>query len=360
MNTLALNSISENNSSKKMAGGDQHSATSPRIFKDKDGNILYRVYSALDALKPQPPMDWYVEEFLSKGSVSLLVGESGCKKTWAMLAMAVCIADGRDWVGHKTKKSQVLFIDEESGKTRLLHRVNRVMAGYGINYDIPFFSVSDGHVNLMASDGEEKLRTMISEQKADVVIIDALAEIMPGGDENSVKDVLPVFLTLRRIAEVMHCAILVIHHTNKSGGYRGSSAMKAAVDLLCIVQAKANTEILTFDSEKARDVEPFRFCTKAHFVGDHFYLESRELGGETLNFGAAKRHALLYLLRNGQSKANSIKANPVGCEPETVRTSLSGLVNEGLVQRVNTPGKGVVFALTEAGGKIASHLLPSG
>jgi hypothetical protein len=66
MNTLALNSISENNSSKKMAGGDQHSATSPRIFKDKDGNILYRVYSALDALKPQPPMDWYVEEFLSK------------------------------------------------------------------------------------------------------------------------------------------------------------------------------------------------------------------------------------------------------------------------------------------------------
>ncbi len=65
----------------------------------------------------------------------------------------------------------------------------------------------------------------IRDVDAKLVIIDALADVMAGGDENSVKDTQPVFMQLRKIAEETGAAILVIHHVNKMGDYRGSTAI---------------------------------------------------------------------------------------------------------------------------------------
>ena len=88
----------------------------------------------------------------------------------------------------------------------------------------------------------DRFRDAILESHARLVIIDASADIMPGGDENSVQDTQPIFHCLRAIAEEAQCAIIVIHHSNRNGQYRGSSALKGAVDLMLMIHSEKNSD----------------------------------------------------------------------------------------------------------------------
>ncbi len=90
----------------------------------------FTVYSATDALEPQPPIDWIIESLFSAGSVSAIYGEGGSKKTYAMLDAAVCVAIGAQWLDLATSKSAVLIVDEESGRRRLSRRLGDVLRGH--------------------------------------------------------------------------------------------------------------------------------------------------------------------------------------------------------------------------------------
>ena len=51
-----------------------------------------------EALDPQPPIPWIVEGVFSEGSLSVIFGEPGSKKTYAMLDCMVCVALGKPWL----------------------------------------------------------------------------------------------------------------------------------------------------------------------------------------------------------------------------------------------------------------------
>ena len=81
------------------------------------------------------------------------------------------------------------------------------------------------------------LEALIAETEAGLVIIDSLSSVMDG-DENSKQDTQPVFTNLRHVAELTGAAIIVIHHSNRAGGYRGSSAIKGALEAMVQVNSK--------------------------------------------------------------------------------------------------------------------------
>lgn len=60
----------------------------------------FKVYTAADALKQQEPIQWVIERLFSAGSVSLIVGDPGSKKTFAMVDAVECAALGKDWLGY--------------------------------------------------------------------------------------------------------------------------------------------------------------------------------------------------------------------------------------------------------------------
>lgn len=94
--------------------------------------------------------------------------------------------------------------------------------------------VSLAQFNLLKnSDDADLLTRLVLELDAKLVIIDALADVMLGGDENAVKDTQPVFANLRFIAELTGAAFIVIHHANKLGGYRGSTAIAKGRSTRC-------------------------------------------------------------------------------------------------------------------------------
>lgn len=310
----------------------------------------YEILSAVDALQPQPPIEWIVDGLISAGSVNVFYGEGGSKKTWALLDMAISVARGESWLNLATQAGGVLVIDEESGRRRITRRIGEVLRGHNADADTPVYCVSLAAFDFGEPNDIGELYNLIVNTKARLVIIDALADVMPGRDENAVKDVQPIFLALRRIVEETQAAIILIHHANKGGSYRGSTAIKGALDLLVSVESRTGSDEITFKTEKARDTIASSFGASANFMTDMFWLRP-STASASQEFNKGQRYVLRYLLENGESAMNDIMSNADTCSETTAKNSVYNLADKGFVKRANEGGQGAkaIYALTDKG-----------
>ena len=285
----------------------------------------------------------------------MVTGDPGSKKTYAMLDLLVCIALGIPWLGFGTQKIPVLLVDEESGVRRINRRLGDVMRGHLADANIPlyYFSLARFNLGLNGSDSSEdliKLEEKIQETKAKFVVIDALADVMQGADENSVKDVQPIFMGLRQVADKTGAAIVVIHHSNRNGGYRGSSAIVGALDLHLKVKSEKESPNIDFTVEKNRDGEPMNFAAVASFENDLFFLSSSKPTPKQ-EFSEPLTYVLEYLQNNGASLLTDITSHADICSENSAKQAVYKLNLQGLVSRVDTGGAGVkaTYDLTESG-----------
>jgi hypothetical protein len=315
------------------------------------------IIQASEALEPQEPIKWIVDSLIAEETVTLLVGEPGSKKTYAATEMGVNVSQGRDFIGKKTLPVNVLYIDEEMGEREMKRRLGAVMRGNFSPPDIPLSFISLARFDLRVPGDVALLSTAILDYKAGLVIIDTLANVMPGADENSVKDVQPVFMALRKIAVDTSCAVVVIHHTNKAGGYRGSSAMKGEVDLMLMVESAPDSEFVKFRSEKSRFAPPSAFTGRIHFSESQVWFTEEETKMSGPAFSVGEKYVLETLLQNGDEKITTIRDNAEPtCSGQTARTAVYGLKGKGLLQEISKDGKEVTVGLTDKGSETAKKL----
>jgi len=317
------------------------------------------VYFAADALKPQPPQVWVVENLVSPGSFSLVVGAGGDGKTYSMMAMGAHVAQGSNFGSRKTIQGPVLFVDEESGKVRFDRRLGNVMRGIGADDSLPFFYTSLNLFDLRKKKDLQELEKVITGYGVTLVVIDALIDVMPGADENASKDIAPILQGLRSIAERTKAAIIVIHHMNRGGSYRGSTALKGAVDLMLYVEKKGNK--ITFTSEKSRDTEPFEFSMEVHFGTDTFTMT--EIGKSAAKpydemlrkLGRGEISVLKFIAQNGEASKSDIEMNAAGCTPKTAKNALYSQNLQTYIERQNGGGSGsaAFYGLTTEGVRLA-------
>jgi RecA-family ATPase len=169
-----------------------------------------------------------------------------------------------------------------------------------------------------------------------LVIIDALADVM-SGDENDKADVRPAFHSLRKIAESTEAAILLIHHAGKAWGYRGSSAIKGAVDLMVAIQSENGSDFINFKSEKNRDGEASTWAAKAVWTADQFYLEPAARA-QVEHYSQAEEYVIRHLTGYSRASVSEIKASADQCGPEAARTAIYRLVKREKIARTN-PGE---------------------
>ncbi len=327
----------------------------------KTPKARYEILTASQALQPQPPVEWVIDGLVSAGSVNVFFGEGGSKKTWALLDMAVCVASGKDWLDFKTKSGNVLVIDEESGRRRIMRRLGDVLRGHNADESTPVFCVSLAAFDFGKPNDIRELGLLITMSNSKLVIVDALADVMPGRDENAVKDVQPIFLALRKIAEDTQAAIISIHHANKGGGYRGSTAIKGALDLLVSVESKTGSDEIIFKTEKARDTTAGNFSASACFMSldpKEFWLTASTASPIPQMFTTSQEYVLTYLLKNGKSKINDIVDKADTCSSEAARKAVYSLAHRLLTERADQGGRGTEaeYQLTQNGQNEAKKL----
>jgi len=307
------------------------------------GRIVIR--DAAYYLSERPPIEYIVERLIAESSVNVWFGQWGAKKTWAAIDLAVCVASGKQWLGMATEPCNVLIIDEESGDTRLANRIKDTMRGelgQLANASVPIKSVSLAQFNLLKRpDDADLLARLVLELDAKLIIIDALADVMLGGDENAVKDTQPVFANLRFIAELTGAAFIVIHHANKLGGYRGSSAIAGAIDTLLSVESKQDNSLITFKTEKMRDGEPLNFACEANWTDEGFYLTQSEIT-ERAFLSKSQQYVLDFFTEKGDAKfADLLNFTGDLYAENTLRKAVQYLINEKLLERKDDGGQRV-------------------
>ena len=170
---------------------------------------------------------------------------------------------------------------------------------------------------------------MQNKGKYDLVVIDSLDGCNDSNpyEENKREYALPLKRLARRNGKDFHpCSIVVIHHNNRNGGFRGTSAIRAAVDETWNMTRLSETELVKLSLpsstrlitvEKSRDDREGQKMTFT-LKGDYTY-EIRALKGRTILRGSSPNDYMLDIL--DQMSADTSRA---WCAPDIEEDPLVG------------------------------------
>jgi hypothetical protein len=314
----------------------------PDLPEIKPGKPRIVVRNAAYVLQPQPPIEYIIEKIITEKSVNMYYGEPGSKKTYSLLSLAVCVALGKPWLEFTTRQTKVLIVDEESGETRLNKRLGDAIRGEIGDDSALVEYVSLAGFILNEPGDVALLEALVTERGAGLVIIDALADVMTG-DENSKEDTQPIFRALRKIAEHTGAAIIIIHHSNRTGSYRGSSAIKGALDVMVKISSDDQSNFIMYQTEKTRDIEPMTWAALAYWTENQFYLTIAERQSKTRRHSASDEYVLKYLKEHGASALPDIMGAADTCSPAAARQAVYRLAIASEIYRTNpgtTGGRG--------------------
>lgn len=175
-----------------------------------------------------PPIPWIVPGFLAKKSVTLMYGDPGVGKSLIALAMAKAVTEGEDIMNLQCMKSNVMLMDAENGQDEMHRRIRAL----GFTQGLHPCEVSNFSLEVNFEDFEHQLLFSGMGKDPGVIVLDSLRTLWPEGDENDSGTVTNFLSMLQRTARNFNCAIILIHHPNKGGGFRGSGALSAVPEIV--------------------------------------------------------------------------------------------------------------------------------
>ena len=220
-----------------------------------------------------PPPQILIKGLLTKGESSCIFGPSSGGKTFVALSIAFAIASGQDWYGHRVEQGPVVYVVTE-GLWGIRNRV-RAWAGDRLRELVPVlekgFFVLGQSINLR--DAEEVAGLVRAIEASGVIpsliVLDTLARCMPGGEENSAKEMGELIAGCDALRLHFGATVMLVHHTGKAGeAERGSSALRGAMDSMFSVKVEEDTVRLA--GEKQKDGLLFR--------GMAFHLDVVQVG----------------------------------------------------------------------------------
>ena len=188
----------------------------PEIINLKD------VWNNLPPLKPE-----LIEGILRQGHKMIVASTSKAGKTFILIELAVAIAEGMTWIGHKCKRGKVLYINMELDEASFLRRIRDIYLKLGMNHDNHVENLDIWNLRGHGKPLAELAPIIINRMKDNdyqAVMIDPLYKVMDG-DENSNGDVARMVSSFDRIAEETGAAVIYAHHFAK-----GNSSGKSIID----------------------------------------------------------------------------------------------------------------------------------
>jgi AAA domain len=310
----------------------------------------FTIYSA-DDLAHLPPPSYLVADYVIARGHSVLYGGPGAYKSFLALAWSLSIASGIDWCDHAVEPGAVLYIAAE-GFSGLLRRVD-AWCEENEQPRPPRIHFLPEVVNFLDAHDMERAHVTIDSMPEPPVLIvrDTVARTMPGGEENSAKDVGRFIAEGAKLAQHSQGGLLDLHHVTVEGNReRGSSALRGAADAMHLLKIDGADRLL--EVTKMKDAEPTRpLRLGAAQVADSLVLrrESNRTG-----LGPHERQILDSLSRiHGQAETSTTRLQ-VTCEEEYGLSAASfyrarTVLVEGDYVRIVQEGRNVYNALSKAG-----------
>lgn len=228
--------------------------------------VVLRVLDMERLLTTDPePVPWIAAPLLARGAVTMLAGREGQGKSMLALALAAAIGHGSTVAGIRCEQGRVLVVDAENGEREAHRRVR----GLGVKAGALVYVEADGF-NLRTQ--LDQLAALLADHAPDVLVLDSFRSLAPGLDENDSAPVEATLGPLRGLARHHDCGVLLLHHAAKaSDGYRGSTAIGAAVELGFTLarerddpQARTRRRLACWKCRLAPEPEPRWLTLEAH------------------------------------------------------------------------------------------------
>ncbi|MSR08855.1 MAG: AAA family ATPase [Gammaproteobacteria bacterium] len=213
----------------------------------------------LSDVAPVLSQAYVVRGLIGSGSAVVIYGDSNSGKTFFALDLCLHIACGQPWRDQRVQAGLVVYVAAEGG-----HGIRNRLAAY--RQQAPWtrgapFAVLPQTVDLLKPTADtgpliEMIRAAeeTAGAKVAVVVLDTLARVMTGGNENASEDMSAFIANVDRIRAETGAAVIIIHHAGKDAtkGARGHSSLRAAADTEILVEGLEGTR--TASVQKQRDL----------------------------------------------------------------------------------------------------------
>jgi hypothetical protein len=228
------------------------------IKNTQPGAYELRTYEDFKNLKKDK--NFIIDGFLYPGSVTMVYSPPAQFKSLISCYMGLAISNGKEFLGMKTKKMPVLYGDGENARLTIKDRLEKIHKGMNLKRNkFPYYTLTEGllmdekkniHLGFQLFIEKE-----IEEKGIKVLIFDTMHRFAYY-DENSSDDINRLYTKFfKPLAEKYNVAIVFLHHSTKSGGYRGSGDFLGMVDVSYQIRRKPKTNHFTIINEKSRNGE---------------------------------------------------------------------------------------------------------
>jgi hypothetical protein len=270
------------------------------------------IYSAEEFTEIElPEKEYYLIPIVSDSSIIMIIGYRGLGKSWFGLSICICIVQGLPLGPWKAGVPvPYLYLDGEMAaqdtQKRLLNLNPKKI------YYQPLFIYSDAimnkegypKANLLNEKWREFMKKLLLEFKVKVFVIDNIASLSGGIDENAKKDWDPINSWLINLRHSGVTSVL-LHHASKDGGQRGTSAREDNIDLSIVLKKPPNSSpekgadfIVSFSKSRV----PYEYL---QFMQDTRFTLGKNEHGETIwTWGASRaevKKEILRLLNEGKT-----------------------------------------------------------
>lgn len=211
----------------------------------------------LDELDNLPPAEPLIKgNILYKGTTCWLVAKWGSYKSFVALDMALSIATGHRWLGRETVRGGILYVAGE-GVLGIKKRKQAWLKFHG-HQNADAIAHIRGGINMTREGDRVMLKYAASLGRYSLIVLDTQARVLPGVDENAVKEVGQFIDEITEIAKQHNTTVMVVHHAGKDAGntFRGSTALPGASDTTFVLARDSNAPgIVTMTVDKQKDTE---------------------------------------------------------------------------------------------------------
>lgn len=240
-------------------------AGKPAPANDETANLLSMLeqsrIGADEEIEPEEFLfSWCAVAFMPRRNIVSLKAPAKSGKTFALTAFALAFLNG-DYFGLKSQaqaEEVLLFIDTEQSRNDTRKVFKRITAQ----------TTSSGEriavLNVKNTPAKERLPLIdlqVKTQRPALIIVDGIADLIPGMDYNDQGAADEVITTLSRIAEDNNAVVICAIHTNNKDdfatGWLGRLLrQKCAMELSLKRNGKNSTRMLEASAVRHREIEP--------------------------------------------------------------------------------------------------------
>lgn len=202
-------------------------------FESKFGAVQWQDFD-----KAGPVFDYLIKGVLTRGEQSMLLGESQSGKSFLAIDMAMAVARGVEFFGHKVRRGGVIYQAGESAVGVRRRRFPAYRQAYDCARENLPVVLLERPVDFYTSD--EQVDQFIEEcrywgkrmsEPLELIVIDTFNKATPGANENDGKDMGMVLARCDRIRRETGAHVMLVHHLNAGGTKaRGHTSLFANVE----------------------------------------------------------------------------------------------------------------------------------